>query len=80
MRRRQRDQICNSPDSNNNGVNVVMVDALCASLGYSSGTIVRELNSNGCAEAHALSQDGLNWSSDYQGSSGFGAEYLCEQN
>ncbi|MBC7795222.1 MAG: hypothetical protein H7Z43_16080 [Clostridia bacterium] len=72
-------QICNAPDSNNNNVNVNMVDALCAALGYSDGTIVREANDNSCPESHAVAQDGSIWSSDYVNSNGWGAEYLCSQ-
>ena len=73
-------QICNAPNSNNNGVNVNMVDALCASLGYANGTIVREVNNNSCPQAHAVAQDGTSWSSDYVNNEGFGAEYRCSQN
>jgi cysteine-rich repeat protein len=73
-------QLCNSPDSNNNGVNVDMVDALCASLGYSDGVIVRESNDNVCPQAHALTADGSSWSSDYINNGGWGAEYRCSQN
>jgi cysteine-rich repeat protein len=70
--------ICNAPDSLNNGNgNVVMVDALCASLGYSNGQIIREVNNNSCPEPTALSADGLSWTSDWVSSQGFGAEYLC---
>ena len=70
-------QLCNAPDSNNNGVNVNMVGALCAALGYGQGTIVREVNSNVCAEPHAVAANGLDWSSDWVNSAGYGAEYLC---
>jgi hypothetical protein len=69
--------LCNAPDSNNNGVNVVMVEALCASLGYGNGEIVREENGNSCPEAHAETQDGLQWDSDFVSSQGAGLEYLC---
>ena len=70
-------QLCNAPDSNNNNVNVDMVAALCASLGYGQGTIIREVFNNVCAEPHALAPNGLDWSSDWVNSSGHGAEYLC---
>ena len=69
--------MCNAPDSNNNNNNVVMVEALCASLGFSNGQIVRELFNNYCPEPTALSADGLDWSSDWDFSAGNGAEYLC---
>jgi cysteine-rich repeat protein len=71
--------LCNAPDSNNNGQNnVVMVDALCAALGYSEGTIVREVNNNSCPQAHAVTQDGGQWSSDWQSQpAGAGLEYRC---
>ena len=41
------------------------------------GMIVREVNSNSCPQAHAIAQDGSNWSSDYISNVGFGAEYRC---
>jgi cysteine-rich repeat protein len=69
--------LCNAPDSNNNGVGVDMVAALCSALGYSNGMIVREVASNSCPESHVLSADGLEWTSDFVSSQGFGAEYLC---
>jgi cysteine-rich repeat protein len=70
--------LCNAPNSHNNGVNVVMVEALCASLGYSSGTLVREINDNTCPQPHALTPDGLSWSSDWSSNpAGAGMEYLC---
>ena len=72
-------QRCNAPDSNNNNVNVDMVQALCASLGYANGTIVRELFNNSCPEPHAVAQDGSEWTSDFQSSQGSGMEYLCFQ-
>ncbi len=71
----------NAPDGNNNEVALdgggEMVTALCAALGYSSGTIVREVDFNHCPEVHALGVDGQAWSSDVVSSSGFGAEYRC---
>ena len=72
--------ICNSPDSNNNGVNVDMVTALCNALGYGFGTIVREVANNSCPEPHAVDPTGHAWDSDFVSSQGFGAEYLCSQN
>ena len=68
---------CNAPDSDNNGVNINMVEALCAALGYDNGMIVRQLNNNACPEPHVTVADGSNWTSDWVGSQGFGAEYLC---
>ena len=59
--------------------NVDMVQALCASLGYANGTIVRELFNNSCPEPHAVAQDGSEWTSDFQSSQGSGMEYLCFQ-
>jgi len=72
-------QRCNAPDSENNGVNVDMVTALCASLGYTHGEIVREMLGNACPEPHAVADDGSEWSSDFVGSSGSGMEYRCSQ-
>jgi cysteine-rich repeat protein len=70
--------ICNAPNSANNGNgNVVMVEALCASLGYSEGSIVREVNNNSCPKPAALTADGTSWTSNYVNVDGFGAEYLC---
>jgi cysteine-rich repeat protein len=70
--------LCNAPDSNNNNNGgVVMVEALCAALGYDTGMIVRQENGNSCPEAHAVTQDGLQWSSDWVSSQGAGLEYLC---
>ena len=72
-------QRCNAPDSNNNNVNVDMIQALCASLGYAEGTIVREVFNNSCPEPHAVEQDGSIWDSDFAFSQGSGMEYLCSQ-
>ena len=68
---------CNAPDSTNNGVQVDMVAALCFALGYNSGTVVREVNSNGCPEVHVNDASGQDWDSDFANSTGYGAEYLC---
>jgi cysteine-rich repeat protein len=69
--------LCNAPDSANNDVPVNMVGALCTALGYSNGTIIREVNSNVCPEPHANTASGKSWGSDFFNSAGFGAEYLC---
>jgi cysteine-rich repeat protein len=70
--------LCNAPDSNNNGVPVDMVDALCNALGYQTGFIKRQdLNSNFCPEAHVTDAAGLAWTSDFVQSNGYGAEYEC---
>jgi hypothetical protein len=69
--------LCNAPDANNNGAGVVMVEALCSSLGYDNGLIVRQENGNSCPEVHAVTADGLQWSSDFVSSAGAGLEYLC---
>ena len=54
-----------------------MVTALCNSLGYAMGTIVREVANNSCPEPHAVQANGQVWDSDWVSSQGFGAEYLC---
>ncbi len=69
--------LCNAPDSNGNGTGVDPAVALCDVLGYKHGTIVREILSNTCPEVHATSESGLRWSSDYDSTAGYGAEYLC---
>lgn len=70
--------VCNSPDSANNGVPVSGIKALCNALGYQNGSYVRVSSSNSCPQAHAVDATGTNWSSDWQSSpAGFGAEYQC---
>jgi hypothetical protein len=69
--------VCNAPDSICNGEWIDCIDALCRVLGYRLGEIVREVASNSCPESHALDTTGVDWTSDYIGSSGYGAEYLC---
>jgi hypothetical protein len=70
--------VCNAPDSANNGVNVNGVKALCNALGYQNGTILRQSSSNSCPQAHSIDATGTNWSSDWQSSpAGYGAEYQC---
>jgi hypothetical protein len=69
--------LCNAPDMSNNNVNVVMVEALCEALGYSEGMVLRQENGNSCPEPHAVTSDGLQWSSDWVNSLGAGMEYLC---
>ena len=72
---------CPTNDSANHGVDIAgggdMVTALCAVLGYSSGTLVREVDDNTCPEVNALVSTGLSWGSDFEQSSGRGAEYQC---
>ncbi len=69
--------LCNGPDANNNGVAVDNAKALCSALGYKNGILKRWQTSNTCPEAHALTADGLSWSSDWNNSSGYGAEWQC---
>jgi hypothetical protein len=72
-----KDGLCNAPDSNNNGVNVNSAQALCNALGYVTGQLVASVNSNTCPEVHVLTADGLNWSSDYVSSNGYGRQWKC---
>lgn len=71
----------NAPHSANNGVllpgGVDMVTALCHTLGYASGVVVREEDGNYCPEAHAVTADGATWASDYADTIEYGAEYQC---
>jgi hypothetical protein len=69
--------LCNAPDPSNNGVNLDPAKAMCSALGYSTGIIVRWVNSNTCPEVHAVTADGKKWSSDFTNAAGYGAEYKC---
>jgi hypothetical protein len=70
--------VCNAPDPNNNNVNINGAKALCNALGYQNGAYIRQDNSNGCPQAHAVDGTGTNWNSDWQGSpAGGGLEYQC---
>lgn len=69
--------LCNSFDGSNNGVGVNGAEALCHALGYASGVILSESSGNSCPEVHALTPDGLEWSSDFSSSQGHGNKYLC---
>jgi len=62
--------LCNSPDQ------PLDATALCIALGYSSGTVVA-ISSNSCPESHSTDATGLNWSSDFASSFGFGQSYSC---
>jgi hypothetical protein len=68
--------VCNAPDANNNGVPIDAADALCNALGYENGSLTW-VDSNGCPEAHAITADGSDWTSDFVGSPGFGQTYTC---
>jgi hypothetical protein len=73
-----KNDICNAPDSANNGVAVNGIKALCNALGYQNGTYVRQSSSNSCPQAHSADTTGTNWTSDWQSSpAGYGAEYQC---
>jgi hypothetical protein len=69
--------VSNAPNSTNNGVAQDPAKALCRALGYSTGSIVRQVNDNTCPEVHTLDSTGNNWTSDFVSSPGYGAEYLC---
>ena len=73
--------LCNSPDANNNGVSIpggsTNADALCDALGYQSGQLLASINNNSCPEPHVLDAAGLQWSSDFNNSSGWGKAYRC---
>jgi hypothetical protein len=69
--------VCNAPNAANNGVPFSSATALCRALGYGAGTIVREVNTNFCPEAHTLDATGESWTSDFVESDGYGAEYQC---
>jgi hypothetical protein len=66
----------NAPTGASDLPGISSIDALCWALGYSSGSLVRELV-NFCPEPYALDPDGLEWGSSLEGSSGAGAEYVC---
>lgn len=70
--------ICNAPDSNANAAGFDPVTAMCRSLGYSTGTIVREVNTNFCPKPHALDIDGQGWTSNFVTRDGYAAEYRCD--
>lgn len=71
--------ICNAPDGNDNGQPVDSIKAMCQALGYNNGQLIRAEPGNSCPEVHAVSADGLDWTSDFSGSAGYGAEYECYQ-
>lgn len=64
--------VCNAPNTAGDA------DALCKALGWATGTLVRDVVSNFCPEASALSPDGSDWSSDFVQADGYGAEYRCD--
>lgn len=68
--------VCNAPDANNNGVPIDAADALCNALGYESGSLTW-VDENSCPEAHAITADGSNWTSDFVESDGYGSTYTC---
>ncbi len=70
--------ICNAPDSASNAAGFDPVTAMCQALGYSTGTIVREVVSNYCPKPHALAADGSSWTSNFVERDGFGAEFRCD--
>ncbi|MEZ4451296.1 MAG: DUF4215 domain-containing protein [Nannocystaceae bacterium] len=74
--------LCNSPDNKNNGVAIMgggtNVEALCHALGYQNGQFISSVNNNSCAEPHVLDSEGLQWTSDYVNSSGWGKAYRCD--
>ena len=74
--------LCNSPDMNNNGVSIMggttNADALCDALGYQNGDFLMSVNNNSCPEPHVLDSAGLQWTSDFVGSAGFGKAYRCD--
>lgn len=70
--------ICNAPDSASNAAGFDPVTAMCRALGYSTGTIVREVTSNFCPKPHALAADGSSWTSNFVERDGFGAEFRCD--
>jgi hypothetical protein len=57
----------------------VQIEGLCRMLGYTRGTILRQLNSNTGPEPHVISLDGKQWISDYISSNGAGQAYECLQ-
>jgi hypothetical protein len=69
--------LCNSFDSNNNGVRVSPADALCWALGFEKGEIVRESTGNSCPEINVNDDDGQEWTSDWVSSDGYGSDYRC---
>jgi IPTL-CTERM motif len=68
--------VCNSPDSNNNGVPIDAAEALCFALGYESGTLT-DFAFNSCPEANTTNAEGSNWTSDFEFSQGYGKTYTC---
>ncbi|MEC8381284.1 MAG: hypothetical protein VXZ96_13225, partial [Myxococcota bacterium] len=69
--------LCNSFDGTNNSVGVNGAEALCHALGYATGVILSQSSGNSCPEVHANTPDGLDWSSDFYDSGGYGNEYRC---
>ncbi|MBI4700497.1 MAG: hypothetical protein HY744_04910, partial [Deltaproteobacteria bacterium] len=68
--------LCNGPDKNNNGVPIDNGAALCNALGYKTGQLSSGTG-NVCPEPHALTSDGLSWTSDFVNSDGFGYHWKC---
>jgi hypothetical protein len=66
----------NAPTGSSDPEGVDSVDALCRTLGYSRGVLVRE-TTNFCPEPHAVDPNGTWWDSELASTSGAGAEYLC---
>ena len=66
------DRICNAPDKPADAT------ALCEALGYAAGTVIAVI-ANFCPEAEdfSVSNNGLEWSSDFVTTNGFGQEFTC---
>lgn len=64
------DSVSNAPDKPEDAT------ALCRALGYAAGTVV-PVNANTCPEAQSAGGTGLDWTSDFVASVGYGREFTC---
>jgi hypothetical protein len=70
--------ISNAPMANNAGVGGLNAgDALCKSMGFASGVVVLEVNTNFCPKPHTTIADGSNWTSTFAHVDGYGQQYRC---
>jgi hypothetical protein len=69
--------VCNAPDNVDGPAAVNSADALCEALGYQTGQLVSAGTGNTCPEVFASDTTGLNWSSDFVSSNGYGQQWQC---